>query len=111
MQRSRAAFCFDVFGHEFVDGRVAFVLPENRRRDERGENKRNYKTQMHMQVARQHQTAKRHRYSKEFAKQATAGDLRSWRRPNLRSFMSFDAQSLNRIDVRGPPGRKQTRDQ
>src|SRR6516225_660981 len=36
------------------------------------------------------------------------GDFQSWRRANLRSFMSFGAQCLNWINVCGTPGREQT---
>src|SRR5437773_1471331 len=36
------------------------------------------------------------------------GDLRSWRKANLRSFMSLSAQCLNRIDMRGSTRRKKT---
>src|SRR5215472_12887815 len=39
------------------------------------------------------------------------GDFQSWRRANLRSFMSFGAQCLNWINVRRTPGREQTCDQ
>src|SRR4029453_10131431 len=39
------------------------------------------------------------------------GDLRSWRRANLRSFISFGPQRLNRIAVGGAPCRQQTREQ
>src|SRR5215475_13585006 len=39
------------------------------------------------------------------------GDLRSWRRANLRSFISFGAQRLDRIDVRGAPRWQETREQ
>src|SRR5947207_12571966 len=38
-----------------------------------------------------------------------AGDLQSWRKANFRSFMSFGAQSLNRIDARGAVRRNETR--
>src|SRR6266403_4934661 len=36
------------------------------------------------------------------------GDLRSWRRAKRKSFMSFSAQRLNGIDMRGAPRRKKT---
>src|SRR5690349_8803588 len=36
------------------------------------------------------------------------GDFQSWRRANLRSFMSFGAQCLNWINVCGTPGWEQT---
>src|SRR5215471_8847889 len=36
------------------------------------------------------------------------GDFQSWRRANLRSFMSLGAQCLNWINVCGTPGWKQT---
>src|SRR5215831_15031126 len=39
------------------------------------------------------------------------GDLRSWRRANLRSFISFGAQRLSRIDVGGAACWQQTREQ
>src|SRR6516162_10893647 len=39
------------------------------------------------------------------------GDLRSWRRANLRSFISFGAQRLDRIDVSSAPCWQQTREQ
>src|SRR5881396_2787467 len=57
------------------------------------------------------QTAKRHGYSKEFAKQITTGDLRSSRRVNLGSLILFGAQRLNRIDVCSASRREQTRNQ
>src|SRR5438477_5123844 len=38
-----------------------------------------------------------------------AGDLRSWRKANLRSFISLGAQGLNRIDARGAARRNETR--
>src|SRR5437868_14259914 len=37
-----------------------------------------------------------------------AGDLRSWRRANFRSFISFGSQCLNRIDHRRAAGGQQT---
>src|SRR5438552_12463028 len=42
------------------------------------------------------------------ASEVKAGDLRSCRRANFRSFISFSAQSLNRIDMRGATRRKKT---
>src|SRR5947208_1241532 len=39
------------------------------------------------------------------------GDFRSWRRANLRSFISFGAQRLNRIDVSSAPRWQETREQ
>ena len=39
------------------------------------------------------------------------GDLRSWRRANLRSFMLFGPQCLNWIDARGAARGEQTREQ
>src|SRR5215469_6927751 len=39
------------------------------------------------------------------------GDFQSWRRANLRSFMSLGAQCLNWINLCGTPGREQTCDQ
>src|SRR6516165_7342763 len=39
------------------------------------------------------------------------GDFRSWRKANLRSFISFCAQRLNRIDVGGAACREQAREQ
>src|SRR3982751_3886170 len=43
------------------------------------------------------------------AMKVKAGDLRSWRKANFKSFMSLGAQGLNRIDARGAPRRNQTR--
>src|ERR687891_301122 len=37
--------------------------------------------------------------SVRIATNVNPGDLRSWRKANLRSFMSFGAQCLNRIDL------------
>src|SRR5437016_14601429 len=37
-----------------------------------------------------------------------AGDLRSWRKANLRSFISLGAEGLNRINACGTPRREQT---
>src|SRR5262249_21383485 len=45
------------------------------------------------------------------ATRVNPGDLRSWRKANLRSFISFCAQGLNRIDVRGTSCWQQTREQ
>src|SRR6266550_5821191 len=42
------------------------------------------------------------------ASDVNPGDLRSWRRAKRRSFISFSAQSLNGIDMRGAPRRKKT---
>src|SRR5438874_1958067 len=42
------------------------------------------------------------------ASEVKAGDLRSCRRANFRSFISFSAQSLNRIDMRGATRWKKT---
>src|SRR5215475_6053292 len=39
------------------------------------------------------------------------GDLRSWRKANLRSFISFFAQRLNRIDEGGAACWEQAREQ
>src|SRR5258705_10535283 len=40
-----------------------------------------------------------------------AGDLRSWRKANFRSFISLGAKCLNRIDKRGAARRNQPRQQ
>src|SRR6266481_10183036 len=40
-----------------------------------------------------------------------AGDLRSWRRANFRSFISRGAQCLNGINARGATRGEQTREQ
>src|SRR5216117_2490959 len=40
-----------------------------------------------------------------------AGDLRSWRKANFRSFISLGAEGLNRINARGATRREQTREQ
>src|SRR5262249_48576811 len=45
------------------------------------------------------------------AMKVNPGDFRSWRRANLRSFISFGAQCSNWINVCGTPGREQTCDQ
>src|SRR4029450_3232537 len=37
------------------------------------------------------------------------GDLRSWRKANLRSFISLSASRLNRVDTCGAPRRNETR--
>ena len=45
------------------------------------------------------------------ATRVNPGDLRSWRRANLRLFILFGAQRFNRIDLGGAPRWQQTRDQ
>src|SRR6266550_1118860 len=45
------------------------------------------------------------------ATRVNPGDLRSWRKANLKSFMSFSAQCLNGIDMRRPARRNQTSEQ
>ena len=43
--------------------------------------------------------------SVRIATKVKAGDLRSWRTANFRSFMSFGAQSVHWIDARSSPRR------
>src|SRR4029077_13377463 len=45
------------------------------------------------------------------ATRVNPGDLRSWRKANLRSFISLGPQRLNRIDMGGAPCWQQTREQ
>ena len=76
-------------------------MRKNYRRNERGKNERNYGTEMHMKFKGKYQTAQRHRYSKEFAKQAFLQALLQV----CRMTNSFVTERFDWINMCSAPGR------
>src|SRR6266480_5072633 len=93
MQRSSAAFCFDVLGNQLIDSWLTFVLSECCHRDEYGADERNYKTKLHVNL----ETDSRHRSNSNVQRQKRCkrSHRNPWKKDVIRVQFRFKNHLVN----------------